>query len=180
MFCLSLLWVLQNINFTIHSSHSLFFSPASFIWSQQWYKYYILQHTSNKRYLWRSAMPSEVPLSTSLKLSKASPWKNLHPAHQGTNNLNAQGGTQHDLSAFSPLHGRFGSSSLSHKMGREGNSLLSLWECQRKQATLQQLHHAKKSFQKVSKKKGLKWWHDKTFDWLFGTQEALEALNRKP
>lgn len=25
MFCLSLLWVLQNINFTIHSSHSLFF-----------------------------------------------------------------------------------------------------------------------------------------------------------
>lgn len=178
MFCVSLLWVLQNINFTIHSL-LLFFSPASFIWSKQCYKYYILQHTSHKRYLWSSAMPSEVPLSTSLKLSKASPWENLHPAHQGTNNLNTQEGIQHDLSAFSPRHGRFGSSSLSHKMGREGNSLLSLWECQRKPATLlTAVTSCKKKVSKMFlKKKGLKWWHDKTFDWLFGTQEAL---NQKP
>lgn len=83
LFCTSLLWILTqypntpNINFSIHAR---FFSSLIYlIPAMVQIVAYFLRDTSNKRYQWRSltAMPSEVPLSTSLKLSKASLWKNF-------------------------------------------------------------------------------------------------------
>lgn len=178
MFCLSLLWVLQNINFTIHSLLFFFLQPHLFDPSN------VTNITFCSTLLIKGTCgvlqcPQKYPFPPHWSCLKLLPERTYIQHIRAQITLIPRKVFSMTLVHSVLAMGDLGQAASLTKWGEKAIVCWAFENAKESQPPYsQQLHHVKKKVSKMFlKKKGLKWWHDKTFDWLFGTQEAL---NQKP